>query len=276
MTHRSVGVFIILAALLVAVPQASRDLLNLAGEAGDQARSAVLRAFLGLNAGSAVAAPARKDSATLVASCQSETEGRQSAPRTIQVEGRARLVAQPEAAADEKSLEMAMILDEPDQVPVAPASTDMGVKIEDFEFTQTPAPLLKDAVGLSELAMIIPPDASIPPPVAVKGQWVKAGTALRNAGEVNRELRAATLFAAKTALLRAEAADVRRAVYAVRKHAEAEAARGEVRVKARMPVSAPKNSAEPIACGAPQFVKVAALAVVAAPVALATDLVLGE
>jgi hypothetical protein len=265
-----------LAALLVAVPQASRDLLNLAGEAGDQARSTVLRAFLGLNAGSAVAAPARKDGAALLASCQAAAEGRQSVSKAAQAEGRARLASKFDAAAGgEESLELTMILDQPDEGALAPASPDMGLKIEDFEFNQAPAPLLKDAVGLSELAMIIPPDASIPPPAAVKGQWVMTNAALRTTGEVGQEVRAATLFAAQTALLRAEASDLRREVHAIRREAaaEAEAAKGVVRVKVRVPAPAPKKSAEPLACGAPQFIKVAEFP---APVAPASYVAMSE
>jgi|GEM_PF-5822245 len=264
MTHRSVGVFIILAALLVAVPQASRDLMGLAGEAGAQARSAVLRAFLGLNAGGAVAASAPRSSQAL-ASCRT-AEARQGAARQSQAAGRARQAARPDPEADGAGYsELAMILDRPADGPPAPPAAE--ALPEPFEFSHTPAPRPRDAVGVSELAMIIPPDASIPPLAAVlKAERLKTVAASDVRVQVNPALVAAAgLRSGEAALLRSGVEEIRREVYAFRKEGAAVGAKTEALVKACAARAAEKKGPEPLVCGAPQFIKVAPLPAPPAP-----------
>ncbi|HZI18208.1 MAG TPA: hypothetical protein VEY09_06375 [Pyrinomonadaceae bacterium] len=262
MTHRSVGVFIIVAALLVAVPQASRDLLELAGSAGDQARTAMLRTFLGLNAGASASPAARRRTASLVASCQAPAAEHKGAPRHSQAAARSRQESQSShadaEAAGAAQFELAMILDRPEAVPHAPVPADFHGRLKSVEFGRSAAHNPKDAAGLSELAMIIPPDAAIPPlAAALNGKPLKSGAPLVVKPEVNPQVLVAGRLAGEANLFREAAVEIRREMIKVKK--EGEASKFEALVKVRGARPAPKKADEPDACGAPQFIKVAAV-----------------
>lgn len=265
MKHRSVGTFIVLAALLLAVPQASNDLLSLAGDAGAHARSELLRAFLGLQSGGTVTVIAGETSSPRTASCSSQAaEVARGSRKTVQTPARVPASVTPRVETpDAGSLELAMILDPAFEGQTAQPSADFVRRIEASEFMQLPAPAAKEFKPLGELAMIIPPSASIPPVAAAvrnEGSKIKAARAAQeDAGQ--HQVFVAARLAGKGVRVNAE--EIRREVCAAAGK-EAGAAAGGSKGKASAGVSRTQDEVkalvESAACGAPLFVKVATLA----------------
>jgi hypothetical protein len=152
MKHRSVGIFIVLAASLAAIPQASQELAALRNAVGARARVEIWNAFLDLQTrglgGAQAPAPAT------VASCEAgraESEGTQAAKAASPKSDDARRPAR-EQSRRAHEVETAKIITDPSEGPhVAKLARDTEV---------LPAAVrraLREISGGSEFAMIVPP-----------------------------------------------------------------------------------------------------------------------
>jgi hypothetical protein len=285
MKHRSVGAFIILAALFLAVPQASRDLLDATTALGARARTEVLQVLVGLQAGSVRVAAARQNLPMLASNFAAPTEAaRPNGKATRNTAGeREQPAAGPAETTGERPLELAMILDpaaEGVDAPRPPLDADYTL----LERSRTPLPRAGDLRTLNELAMIIPPDVARPDLAAlISNERLKADTvrvknssaamkpavyvAARVAGEFSEEL---AKFQATVDELGRETEEE------VREGAQTEAADAASRVKVMKLRRPAKKHPAGVACGAPQFIKEASRPESVAPVALVQTVTISE
>jgi hypothetical protein len=162
MKHRSIGVFIILAAILAAAPQATRELKTLKSALGERVRSEILHAFLSLHSRDGASASAPQVRQLALASCDGLKEREtQAAPRATRSEAQARAGARAEVAAPRRDAEeLAMIIEPLPGIPTSnKAKAAHKINVEEFvELAEGPA----EQFAESQLAMILPPDMAIP------------------------------------------------------------------------------------------------------------------
>lgn len=181
MKHRSIVAFVLLAATLAAVPQATQDLSELKSALGARVRSEIWQAFLSFNGrGGAVQAAPQRTQHTL-ASCQNAPAGagakRQTA--TARATAQAGAPAETGAARRPESGELAMMLTPP------AGNVEGKIDIEAAEDLKELGKVLKAPVGeplpASEMAMIILPgqgaDPHLPNRIAAADAEAKAARA---------------------------------------------------------------------------------------------------
>jgi hypothetical protein len=258
MKHRSVGAFVILAAFFLVVPQASRDLLDATAALGSHARSHLLRAFVGFNAGGAVTAAAFPSSPPPAASCQGAT----ASPETARKGARDGRDARPSSKArgpeaSESPLELAMILDPAAAglgAPAPPLEAEFGA----LDLGRAPRPRARELNSLREFAMIIPPDMAVPPPPAPPRRApLRAEVAAAPAAQSPSPLvYLSSLRADEVAKLRAGVGRFKfEVVEEVREEGEAAAAVAVERVQKLKVRRELKKTPAAVGCGAPQFVR---------------------
>lgn len=172
MKHRSVIVFILLAAALVAAPQVAHDFAALKSAVGARIRGEILRAFLNLHAGDGAGElkTRRGDSAPMLASCKVEAKtDEQAAPAeqrhdeeraeaATRDEERAQVAPRAETApqADAHGQFAMFIVPSPEREE--PSAVPPGV--DDLFIDGEAAGLPRRVESTSELAMLIPPGLS--------------------------------------------------------------------------------------------------------------------
>lgn len=168
MKHRSIHIFILLAAVLIAAPQVSQEISALKGAVGRRVKAEILDAFLSLQSVDA-ARPAAPAPDTLPATCDATTprrkdDGGHARPAT-QVEVHARREVPAEVAMlVEPTVEVAALRPEP-PAPAAPVAPVSRFETHDEKLARR-----------LEVAMLVPPDADSGP----------ARPALREAAGVKR------------------------------------------------------------------------------------------
>lgn len=153
MKHRSVGIFIILAASLAAIPQASQELVAFKDAVGERVRVEIWQAFLDLNSQGRGSAPVSPERQSEVASCPdtAKDSAKSVAKKTEPRKDEAR-VAGKESGQKAPSNETARMIVDPAQDPrvakaPTPATSKRALKnssAADFSFS-------------GEYAMVVPP-----------------------------------------------------------------------------------------------------------------------
>ena len=180
MKHRSVGIFIVLAASLAAIPQASQELAALKNAVGARARVEIWNAFLDLQTRGLGGATAPAPVPATVASCEvarAESEGTRAAKAAAPKSDDARRSAR-EQSRRAHEVETAEIITDPSQGPLV---TKIARNSELIPAAARRA--LREVAGGSEFAMIVPPgvDASAFTSTALsqlereKGAWFTRG-----------------------------------------------------------------------------------------------------
>lgn len=198
MKHRSIHIFILVAAMLVAAPQASQELSDMKDALGRRLKSEIFHAFLSLQTGDGARLSPQLVGG-LLASCDgaeaaagAKRAGRQSRPAATQVEVHARREVPAEVELiGEPAFEFAEF--EPELA--AAAATAMSAPVHKFE--------LHDAKVMRgrELSAIIPPDADFmapPPPRAPRASVASA----RARGASARGTRRAAELERRTAVIK--------------------------------------------------------------------------
>jgi hypothetical protein len=181
MKHRSIHIFILVAAILVVAPRASQELSDMKDALGQRLKSEIFNAFLSLqSADGSRLAPQPGDSLLASAGPASRgVKGRASATQ-VEVHARREVPAEVTAEADALTEPVVEIAEHQAETTVVPAP---GFKFE-----------LHDTKVLRgrELAMIIPPDSDVtapPPPKPAPRNEIAAArraTARRRAAEAER------------------------------------------------------------------------------------------
>lgn len=197
MKHRSIHIFILLAAVLVAAPQASQDIAALKTALGQRVKAEIYKAFLNLQASDATR-PAPQTPESLLASRgagapRSKDESR-AARAATQVEVHARREVPVQSDESDESDEVAMLTDPIMEVaelrdePPAPAAPAVRFELHD-----------RKVLRGTELAMLIPPDADITPAPRAAARRdaaeARAATRLRTrrAAELKRQTASVTV-----------------------------------------------------------------------------------
>ena len=181
MKHRSVGIFIVLAASLAAIPQASQEFAALKNAVGERARVEIWNAFLDLQTRGLGGARATAPAPATVASCgaaRAESErlpaAKASAPKSDDARRSAR-----EQSRRAHEVETAKIITDPSEGPHVTKVARNSAEIPAAALRRA----LREVSGGSEFAMIVPPgvDAGAFTSTALsqlereKGAWFKRG-----------------------------------------------------------------------------------------------------
>jgi hypothetical protein len=179
MKHRSIHIFILVAALLVVAPQASQDLSAMKDALGQRLKSEIFNAFLSLHAGDAMRS-AEPASDCLFASAGESRDAKR---------GR----GQNRAAATQ--VEVHARREVPAEIPAEVAAiTEPIIEIAELEPARAEAAALRfelhdtKIIRGRDLAMIIPPDADVtapPPPPPTRPTTARRATR-RRAAELDR------------------------------------------------------------------------------------------
>ncbi|HWW75074.1 MAG TPA: hypothetical protein VNZ44_06755 [Pyrinomonadaceae bacterium] len=196
MKHRSVIAFVIVAAALFAAPQLSHDLQSLRSGLGMRLRGELLQAFLSMHTeegGAAVAAPSARGAQALLASCTKAKPEAAPAKATKKSEPRAAVEQTEETASPEPALHLAMLA-EPAEAPDVWKSPAVRAHLDAVgEAVASRGELPK------EVAMIVPPDASMdpppPPPIKASAAAAKANASAALKREEVEALRHVTFVA---------------------------------------------------------------------------------
>lgn len=164
MKHRSLGIFIILAATLAAIPQASQELSALRNAVGQRARVELWNAFLALQSGAKGApqiAPQAAPATAEVAGCETGGEkGNGATSKTAPRRDDDRREAKPQPRRADEA-ETAMIIVDPSDGPqMAGVALDAKTMSEAVRRALRHVPADK-AHGGAELAMLVPPGEDI-------------------------------------------------------------------------------------------------------------------
>ncbi len=199
MKHRSVVAFVLLAATLAAVPQASQDLSELKSALAARVRTEIWSAFLNLNGRGGATQSAPRSTQHTLASCQSAPASsvakRSSAPARAAAQAGAS--AEVETARPSEGEELAMMLTPPAE------NVEGKLEIEDVEELKDLGTALKaparEILPAQEFAMIIPPgeapDLVLPSRLAATDAEAKAERArARRAESEVRAMYVATAF----------------------------------------------------------------------------------
>lgn len=152
MKHRSIHIFILVAAALVAAPQASEELSSWRDAAGRRVKTVIFSAFLSLQAGDVVRPAAPQAPASLLASDCESAEGearpaRRERPATrVEVHARREVPADVAMLGEPEDLEVAQLDPEP---PPADAEDAPAYRFELFD---------EKGIRAKELAMLTAPD----------------------------------------------------------------------------------------------------------------------
>lgn len=158
MKHRSLGVFIILAATLIALPRASDELLALKESFSSRMRIEVLHAFLNMHGSFEDGEEAYQSPLILLSSSEAMNEEVESGRGERMADEGVSVAESPQRFAQEDgSLRLAMIVEpELDLRPLLP-------EVEKIEAEALlPRITKREHRSMSELAMMVPPDALIP------------------------------------------------------------------------------------------------------------------
>jgi hypothetical protein len=181
MKHRSVIAFVLLAAILAAVPQASQDLLELKSALGARVRSEIWHAFLNLNErGGASQSATRRTTQHTLASCDAPANpgSKKSSAPARSASAQAGATAAVEAAKPVETAELAMMLTPPadieEKIELEIAEDLHGLMIGKVLKAPARAPL-----HARELAMIIPPSEGADPVVTRSAEAAAKARAAR-------------------------------------------------------------------------------------------------
>jgi hypothetical protein len=197
MKHRSVIAFVIVAAALFAAPQLSNDLQSFRNGLGMRLRGELLQAFLSVHTedgGAAVAAPSARAAQTLLASCTKARAEAAPAKASKKSEPRAAVGQTEETNSQEPALHLAM-LTEPADAPGVWKSPAVRAHLDAIGEA-----VVSRGEQSKEVAMIVPPDASMdpppPPPIKATAAAAKANAAAALKREEVEAFRRVTFVAA--------------------------------------------------------------------------------
>jgi hypothetical protein len=157
MKHRSVVAFVLLAATLAAVPQASQDLSELKSALAARVRTEIWSAFLNLNGRGGATQSAPRSTQHTLASCTNAPAGpsakRSSAPARAAAQAGAS--AEVEGARHFEAEELAMMLTPPAENVEGKMEVEAVEELKELgKVLKTPA---REILPAQEMAMIIPP-----------------------------------------------------------------------------------------------------------------------